>query len=211
VVCHVPGGWVASRRFQDLFEAQTLAIPGMAELVPHFSLLIEDLAHLSNDELKARALAAFPTLALWALRDARHIDQFLDNLGTWAAALTEAYRAPKGIQSLGQLFRYVALVADLRFEVFRAKLEATSPEIKEITMTMAEQLRREGKLEGRVEGWNEGRNEGRIETLRKLLTIKFRAVGAEHEAQLGSASVDDLDRYLERVLTAETIDGVFAR
>jgi predicted transposase YdaD len=104
----------------------------------------------------------------------------------------------------------VALVADLRFDEFRGKLEASAPQLKEITMTMAEQLRLEGWNRGRNEGLIEGRNEGLINTLRKQLTLKFGVLAAEHEARISAASVDELDRYLERILTAETLGSVFA-
>lgn len=38
------------------------ALTGVAELVPGFEILVEDLAHLTNEQLKARALEAFPKL-----------------------------------------------------------------------------------------------------------------------------------------------------
>jgi hypothetical protein len=63
LVTHAPGGWTAPRSFHDMFEPDPCTIPGLAELVPSFSLLIEDLAHLTNDDIKARALAVFPSLA----------------------------------------------------------------------------------------------------------------------------------------------------
>ena len=40
-------------------------------VTPHFRCIVDDLSRLSDQDLKARALGAFPTLVLWALRDAR--------------------------------------------------------------------------------------------------------------------------------------------
>src|SRR5690606_21587079 len=122
LVSHAPGGWTAPQTFHQMFEPNPASIPGLAELVPSFSLLVEDLAHLSNDDIKARALDAFPRLALWALRDARDAARLLDNLGHWGAAFAEAAQTPHGVAALAQLMRYIALVSDdLHLEAFRVK------------------------------------------------------------------------------------------
>ncbi|MBA3455808.1 MAG: Rpn family recombination-promoting nuclease/putative transposase [Deltaproteobacteria bacterium] len=203
VVSHVPGGWTAPRSFEELLDPHPSSIPGLAELVPRFSLVIEDLAHLSNDDLKARALAAFPKLALWLLRDARDAKLLLDHLASWATAFQEASRAPHGMQALVRLMRYLTLVTDPQtFDEFRVKLDELSPESKEATMTAAEQYLEQGR--------EEGREEGRVATLRKQLLFKFGAIDAQHEARLATASPEALDRYLERVLTATTLAAVFA-
>ena len=202
VVSHAPRGWTAPRSFHEVFEPNPTAIPGLADLVPSFTLLVEDLAHLSNDEIKARALAAFPTLALWALRDARDGRQLLKNLGAWGAAFAEAARTPHGVAALAQLMRYIVLVSDdLHLDAFRAKIREQAPEAEQAAMTIAEQLRREGRAEGRVEE--------RAAMLTKLLMLKFKSLSAEHEALIAEATAKQLEQYVERVLEAKTIDDVF--
>lgn len=198
VVSHVPGGWTAPRTFEELLDPHAVTIPGLAAFVPRFSMLIEDLGHLSNDDIKALTLAAFPKLVLWALRDARSGPEFLRNFAQWGAAMQEAWRAPSGIEALGQLLRYVELVCDdLQLDEFRARLRELAPEVEQAAMTIAEQMRREGRMEGRTH------------VLEKLLTLKFGAIGAEYEARLGVATPEQLDRYVERILTAETLAAVF--
>jgi hypothetical protein len=54
------------------------------------------------------------------------------------------------------------------------------------------------------------RHEGHTHVLRKLLALKFGALRPEHEARLSSATLDELDRWVERVLTAKTIEDVLA-
>lgn len=66
-------------------------------------------------------------------------------------------------------------------------------------MTLAHQLHQES------------REEGQQLTLLKLLSLKFGAVAPEYEAQLREASVDQLDLYLERALTAPNLAAVFSR
>ena len=71
-------------------------------------------------------------------------------------------------------------------------------------MTIAEQLIEEGRQEGRAEGRQEG--------LRRQLLFKFKLpiLDAAYEAQLQAATLEALDRYLERVLTADSLAAVFA-
>ncbi|MFO7564584.1 MAG: hypothetical protein R6X02_18205, partial [Enhygromyxa sp.] len=58
-------------------------IPGLAQFVPRFTLLLEDLSSASNEDLKRKAIAAFPTLALWLFRDARDATKLFANLDQW--------------------------------------------------------------------------------------------------------------------------------
>jgi predicted transposase/invertase (TIGR01784 family) len=206
LVSHAPGGWTAPRSFHEMFDPPPASIVGLAELVPSFTLMVADLAHLSNEDIKARALAAFPTLALWVLRDARDAGQLLDNLGHWGAAFAEAARTPHGVAALAQLMRYIALVSEeLQLEAFRAKIREVAPETEQAVMTIAEQIRREVS----EKMLREGRLQGRAEVLTKLLVLKFKSLTIEHEARIAGATPEQLDRYVERVLTAETLDEVF--
>lgn len=65
------------------------------------------------------------------------------------------------------------------------------------------------KEEGRSEGLTRGRAEGRRESLKKLLALKFGDLSLEQGAAVDGADLDTLDRYLERVLTADSLDAVF--
>lgn len=97
---------------------------------------------------------------------------------------------------------YIALVSDdLHLEAFRAKIREQAPEAEQAAMTIAEQMRREGEATGLVKGQ---RN-----TLTKLLTLKFGPLTAEHEKVIMSAAPEQLDLWVERVLTAESIGYVF--
>lgn len=63
----------------------------------------------------------------------------------------------------------------------------------------------DGEAEGRVE-----REAGaRVTLLTKRLTLKFGALAPEYVDRLSSASNDLLDRWVERVLTAERAQDVF--
>jgi len=215
VITHAPGGWVAPDSFHELFDPPPASFPGAAALVPNYSLMLVDLAHLSNEDLKARALAAFPTLALWALRDARNATQLLRNLDHWVATFRLALRTPHGLEAARQLLRYIALVTnDQQSEEFRAKLSRRIPEAREAIMTYGEKLIEEGVQkglkQGRQEGLQEGLVEGQIQLLEKLLTLKFGGLPPQYSGRLHAATEAQLVRYAERTLSAQRLDDVFA-
>ena len=62
----------------------------------------------------------------------------------------------------------------------------------------------------REEGRVEGRVEGKVSTLSRLLASRFGPVPATVSERLGSASELELDRWLERLLSASRIEDVFA-
>ncbi|MCW5800940.1 MAG: DUF4351 domain-containing protein [Deltaproteobacteria bacterium] len=64
--------------------------------------------------------------------------------------------------------------------------------------------------EMREDGRAEGRMEGRREMLRRQLCLKFGELSAEVEQRLASASPEDLERFSERILFADSIVAVFA-
>ena len=54
------------------------------------------------------------------------------------------------------------------------------------------------------------RAEGRVAALRRLLRKRFGPLPVELEKRLAAASSDQLDRYLDRVLDAGSLDEVLA-
>lgn len=209
IVSHAPDGWTTSRALEDMLDPAVRAQPQLATLAPQFSLLIEDLAYLSDADLVVRSLAAFQKLALWLLRDARDPARLLDSFGTWSSAMVELLTGPEGSELFATLTRYMFLVVDpVHRELLRAKIRLLGPRAEEIAMTIAEQLIEEGRQEGRQEG-SQVRG---ITILRRLLVFKFKlqTLDPAYEAQLQAAAPEAVDRYLERVLTADSLAAVFA-
>ena len=224
VISHADGRWAAPRSLDDMLDPRVLALPGAAELVPRFSLIIEDLAQRSDDELQAQSLAAFPKLALWLLRDGSKPAQILRSFDAWISTMLEAQRAPTGRDDFHTLLNYMFHVIHCtQHDELHAKLDQLGRHTKEIEMTIADYLqekgrtegrekgRTEGREEGRIEGREKGRIEGRIAALRYQLLLKFKlpALDPGDEARLLAATPEALDRYLERVLMAHSLAEVF--
>jgi hypothetical protein len=70
-------------------------------------------------------------------------------------------------------------------------------------MTIAEQLHEEGFVKGR--------EVGRIDTLRSVLVARFgsQALDAIYEARLQAATAAVIDRYVQRVVVADSLAAVF--
>ena len=72
-------------------------------------------------------------------------------------------------------------------------------------MTTGQQLIEKGVRKGR----QEGRQEGRREVLERLLARKFGPLSADAGTRLSAAAADELDRWLDRLLGATTLEEVF--
>jgi predicted transposase/invertase (TIGR01784 family) len=196
VISHATDGWTAPVHLHDMVTPSP-ATTGVTELVPGFTILIDDLAHLTNEQLKARALETFPKLVLWALRDARHAERLLDNLEHWDDEFGEVLL----------ILRYVASVCeDLHYQQFREKIREQLPQAERPAMTMAEELMEMGRAEGRAEG----RADGLRQLLIKLLARKFGDVPPEYGAAIETGSAEQLERYAERIIVVDTLGAVFA-
>ncbi|QVL46972.1 MAG: DUF4351 domain-containing protein [Thiocapsa sp.] len=67
----------------------------------------------------------------------------------------------------------------------------------------------EGEAKGRVEGEARGEVKGRVELLARLLTKRFGPLSPEIQARLTQATSDQLERWGERLLDADSLEGVF--
>ena len=70
--------------------------------------------------------------------------------------------------------------------------------------------RAEGEAKGRAEGEAKGRAEGLRATLRKLMKLKFGGVSDAVSARIDAAAIEDLERWVERILVATSAEEVVA-
>jgi len=112
-----------------------------------------------------------------------------------------------------ELFRFLdwvltlppALEAHFQMAVIELERERQMPYITSIERMSIEK----GRQEGRQEGHQEGRQEGEMVMLRRLLTQRFGILPDAVEQQLHAATVQDLERWADRVLDAQRLDEVF--
>jgi predicted transposase/invertase (TIGR01784 family) len=211
VISHDPRGWRGPCEFFEIVSPVIRQHELLRAVTPQFRCIVDDLSRLSDQDLKARALGAFPTLVLWALRDARTPGQILETLDHWADALTDVANAAGGRDALEQLFVYISNVAEnLAFDQFRARVSQLAPAAKETVMTIAEELKALGLQQGREQGLQQGFVQARRELLEKQMRLKFGPLPDAMIARIHAADLETLDRWVERILTADTPDAVVA-
>ncbi len=66
-----------------------------------------------------------------------------------------------------------------------------------------------GRAEGIAKGKAEGIAKGKAETLKSLLTIKFGLINKDYDQKINIASIDELNKYLANILSANAIEEVF--
>jgi len=94
LLCHCPAPWTAATRFEDLLDIDPGKIPLVADFIPKFRVLVDDLTTEKDEALRARAMTAAGRLALCSLRTARNTAELCALFPKWAALLEELRREP---------------------------------------------------------------------------------------------------------------------
>ena len=150
---------------------------------------------------------------------ARETSRTLDDLLRLVRALADALRDPAQ-QSLRDAFSawlgHVVLPAHFPHERF----DATMP-LREVDATLAERIQQwyreheeKGLQQGLQQGLQRGRQEGQrdaeIQLLTKMLTLRFGPLDVQATERLEHSSAEERSAWAERLLSAPTLDAVFA-
>lgn len=205
IVHHGASGWTAPRRLHELIEGLG-ETPALARFVPDFELLLDDLARVSDEDLRRRPLPPFPRVVLWLLRDARDPEEFLAHLGAWAEVVRDALR-DVGFAPVDILLRYTYRVAGHEpYDRFRQSIIDIASGQEDIMNTAARSYYQDALEEGRERGLEEGLAKGLRQGLEQLLAQRFGPLGDDTRARLDRAAVSTLQRWFGRVLTASSLD-----
>ncbi|MBB3192578.1 DUF4351 domain-containing protein [Halomonas cerina] len=91
----------------------------------------------------------------------------------------------------------------------RQLYEARYPKENTAMTGLAERLRSEGMQQGMQQGVQQGRQEGEQTLLRKQLVRRFGPLDADTEQRLQQATTDELERWAENLLDAQSLAEVF--
>ncbi len=213
VVHHGRRGWTAPMRLHEIIEGLA-EFPKLETFLPDFRLLIDDLVHLDDAALLARPLEPFPKAALWALRDARSGEALIASLEALALELERVVHDDREQRDMTFLLRYIFRVAeDLPFNTLRQKLIELTPSVEASMASFEAQLIQQGVEQGVERGIKQGvelgRHQGVRDVLANQLRLRFGSLDPATRARVMSGGADELDRWLERVLTAESLAAVF--
>lgn len=192
VYYHGASRWTVPEGFADIVQADEDTAP----FVPAFRYLLRDLGvgpieALSTDPKVRAALAA-----LRLVLRSKGLTQ--DNL----ELILSVIDGPETLKWV--ILRYVSDRFDVTETVFRAALDAAGVE-EEIMGTLAEKWIEEGEARGVAKGLAEGK----AHTLTRLLRLRFGELPETVPARIASASLDELERWTDHILTAADLDDVF--
>lgn len=211
VLAHADGGWTSARTFEELFEDEPNTQAIVRGFGPRLRFVLDDLADVDDAALAERSLPPGATLSLWALRDGRAPEEVWAHMAEWAPMFAALATLPGGAEAIERIIGYLGEAAGERsvdVERFSDHLAALAPGAEETVMNSVERLRMEGRVEGRMEGRVEGRVEGERTMLLRLLTSKFGEPTESQIEALQAADLADLERYVGRIFTAQSIDDV---
>jgi predicted transposase YdaD len=226
VLHHSEDGWTAGTAFEDLLDVDAETLAPVADHVPRFRFLLDDISHATDEDLRSRAMTAFGRLVLWCLRHAREPNELIDRLSDWLGVVRQVRNAANGPDALQLILRYILATNEPKRrpeDVIDRLLAAMGDEGKEDVMTAAEMLldqgRREGEQKGRREGEQKGRREGELKgelkgkrtMLLTLLAARFGALPDAAVARINAADLAQLDVWAERVLTEPTLADVLGK
>jgi len=201
VLHHSETGWSAATSFEGLLDADDALFALVADHVPRFRFVLDDISHENDEAIRARVImSALGRIALGLLRGARTPQAFVQNIKPWAGLFADVLRAPNGPAALHAILRYI-YKTNKRLDpaVIEAQLlEGLGEDSKEAVLNALEKLQ------------EEGRRKGQREMLLRLLQRKFGLFPEHITARVNAASQDDLDRWFDLILTAPTLDDVFA-
>jgi hypothetical protein len=188
--------------------------------VEYAGIVVFDLARMTEAGLLQLPQPPFAHLGLLCLQGMprRSAAQAEAALRRWAELLVQVRAGDPG-EDCSAISWYLLFVTGLTTErSARLFAELLGPEAEEIPMSTGARIEREarrkgleeGRAEGREQGREEGRDQGRVEILLRLLTARFGSVTPKVEHRVRSGSASDLERWAVAVLTAGTVEQVFA-
>jgi hypothetical protein len=114
------------------------------------------------------------------------------------------------ILDLFAVIDWMMRLPDALEQVLWSEIQTIEGERKMAYVTSVERLAiQRGLQEGEEKGRMEGRMEGQADLLTRQLTKRFGPLAPEIQARLTQATSDQLERWGERLLDAESLDGVF--
>lgn len=204
VVYHGDRPWTAPLRLSEMTGVPEAMRTFLAPVLPDVGYFLVDLRGIPEEEIMrgVGALDAWAALTLLAMKAAYVLD-VVARFPAWKEVIREVAEGPGGIERLAFVLCYLAEIHDhLALEDLKRVLDRElGPEAEVALVTLAERLRKEGEARGETRG--------KAEALLRLLRSRFGSVPAGIGDRLKEAAVPELDRWLDRVLDAGTLDDVF--
>jgi hypothetical protein len=179
--------------------------------VPRFRYIVDDLAQATDAQLNTRISSLYVRVVMLLFRDGRRLPVSL--VLSQSADLWRALIGTTPLEAIELLIRYAFHIADDSDRKPLLTVIGTLPNkdgqsMRNLANSVIEVSIAKGRTEGEAKGRVEGRVEGARAMLRKQMQLKFGSVSAQVDAKVEGASMEQLEMWIERVLTSESADDV---
>ena len=200
VLSHAEGGWRAATSMVELYELPSDVMGEVLGYLPAFRFVLDDLTQHTDEELRARAVAAMGTLTLGLLRWSRSGAELLAHMAEYGEALEAMWRAPEREEAVRVMFRYMALAREpVTIQNLESLFGALGAEAHEVAMTEGQRMIDQWRAEGEARG----EASGRAKALMGMFAARGLRVSDElRERILRCRDVPTLDRWIVRGTTA---------
>jgi hypothetical protein len=201
VLCHDRRPWPYPLELGALYDLPENARQALAPFLPDFRFILDDLAAVDVTQLSARSVSPLVAVALFALKRARHAADLLPELLVITRQFAALEHSPAPDEQIAALLAYIWRVGQIDPRVLLEFTETHGgPKLESIMKTAAERLLDEREAKGEAQG--------QAKALLRLMLRKFGSVPPAVEASVGCASAEQLERWIERVLFADSAQDV---
>jgi len=207
VVCHGETKWRISPMFSDLILDFDTLPEEVKQMIPDYRYQLYDLSQFSDEDIKGKAELM---ITLSVARDIfkKSGEEFLETIFKAARALAELDEKETGLQYFETCMRYILTsgpkLTKEQLTIVINQLALTYKEGSEVTMTLAEVLREEGKKEG-IE---EGKKELAIGLAINRLTKRFGIMPSEYREKINTLDLDSLEMLNYEIDDLKSIEDV---
>jgi predicted transposase/invertase (TIGR01784 family) len=187
VLYHGKRSWPFSTQFLDLLRIPATLRKELSPLQPSFEHLLLDLSQIPMEAVQGRVRTRLALTLMKAVQEGRVVE-WLDRFGT---LLMDLAREPETVGQFRTMLRYLFDAEANAASTFRALAgKVKDRKVRTSVMTIAEQLREEGRNEGQ----RKGTIIGQIQTYQELLNLSLTRAEA-----LARKSDDELQSLLSKL------------
>lgn len=216
VLAQCPRPWKAAQHFDELIDVSPGLRQTFAHIMPSCGYILTDLHELDDTSLAFHPIVG---LLLTILKHSRDKD-LLERLPEFAEAFKAALsQGAAGLNALVAVLHYLLAARDDTSAENLAEFltDHVREDLEDIAMSAADRLHNQGLQEGLAKGREEGREEGHLRTLRLLrrlllrqIELRFTPPTAGTSERVEAATEAELSLWLDRILTAPSLDDLFA-
>lgn len=215
VVYHGKDQWKIKTSLGEMIRGYEELPVEVRRFIPNYSYLLYDLSTFSDEEIKGEARLR---ILLSVFRDIfkNNSDELLKVVYHATLDLDELEDQETGIEYFETFMRYVfnagpQLTKD-ELEKMIHQIDVNYPKGSEMTMTLAEVLRKEGFEDGieqgREEGIEKGETKALVKTVMKLLTKKFGVLPADYREKIGQLDVFTLEMIIDEIWDCDSLGTI---